>query len=80
MNVLSIDRRSGTLILDASSSMAMVALIGKGTHQQIGVQHNPQTNALDISVTVQGNFGTGTEDAAQELLNKFLTKLEEIKD
>lgn len=79
MNVISIDRKNGTLLLDATSSMAVVILIGKGHHNQIEVQVNKTTNALDINVMVEGNFGEGTPESAQKVLDQYIDKLDELK-
>ncbi len=80
LEVSMIDKAKGKISLSNYGSPAESGLIGKMTSQSIDVQVAEAGKKLQIQISVQGNFGSGTKEGGDKLFAEFKNKLlEKIK-
>jgi len=74
-SVSGLDRDQGTISLSSGSSMATTGLLGKSSQATIYVAIVELGKKLDTRISLVGNFGKGTQKAADKLFEDFKTKL-----
>ncbi|MBI2627382.1 hypothetical protein HYW72_00440 [Candidatus Nomurabacteria bacterium] len=66
-----LDKENNAILLKGGRSMVNEIGVGKVTRAEIMVTVREGGKRLDISVFVEGNFGTGGQQAALKLLQEF---------
>lgn len=74
LDVSSIDATNGVIELGSGTSLAAEGLIGKSDNRSINIRRLESGNKLEVSISVQGNFGNGTKEAADKLFDEFKSK------
>lgn len=74
-SVSSLDKEAGTVGLAFKTSLFTGVMIGKITHATLTIISVDNGTKLNIRVMLMGNFGTGGQDAAIQLINDFKAKL-----
>lgn len=77
LSVSGMDKKAGTISLQNSSSMASTMLMGKSNQVHLGVTVTNNGKTLDLEITIVGNFGSGTREAADKILEDFKSRLHE---
>lgn len=76
-NISGLDRERCTLSLSDQNSSFVYLLIGKTNHSTLGISSFDGGKKFDINVIVIGNFGNGTQEAAEQRVNDFKARLSE---
>ena len=76
-NVSSLDRGMGSISLSDQTSFFVGMLIGKISHSTLMISSFDGGKKFDINVIVIGNFGNGTQEAAEQRVNDFKARLSE---
>ena len=74
MSVSSLDKKRGTIGLSAQGSK-MGLFIAAGSSSMLTIEVTDAGKTLQISSTVVGNFGTGSQDASTKLTEEFKNRL-----
>ena len=74
-SVSGLDREAGTISLSSGTSILTQAMIGKMNQSTLSVSLGEGGKKLDIGVSLMGNFGTGGQEAATNLVGDFKAKL-----
>jgi hypothetical protein len=70
-----LDKEANIIRLSSSSSLFKTDLLGKMSEATLRISANNDGTKLDIDVFVSGNFGTGSQEAATQLVNDFKARL-----
>ncbi|MDE2179459.1 MAG: hypothetical protein KGJ40_01230 [candidate division NC10 bacterium] len=74
-NVSSLDREAGTISLSSGASLFTGVMIGKINNSTLQISSIEGGKKLGINVSLMGNFGTGDQEAATNLVGDFKAKL-----
>lgn len=74
MSVSSLDKKRGTIGLSAQGSK-MRLLMAAVSSSMLAIEVTDAGKTLQISSTVVGNFGTGSQDASMKLTEEFKNRL-----
>lgn len=75
--VSALDKNAGYIGLSADYSRAGMLFTGKQNQSNLMISIKEGGKRLDISVSVIGNFGSGGQEAATEIVDNFKSKLKE---
>lgn len=70
-----LDREAGTISLSSRVSLFTGVMIGKYNETMLTISSEEDGKKLSINIYLQGNFGTGGQEAAMSLLGNFKSKL-----
>ena len=74
-NVSGLDIEAGTIVLSSSASLFTGVMIGKINQSTLCISSLEAEKKLGIDVWLMGNFGTGGQEAATNLVGDFKAKL-----
>lgn len=74
-SVSGLDSEHSTISLSSGTSVATTGLLGKSNQATIYVAVAELGKKLDIKIYLVGNFGAGTQKAADKLFEEFKAKL-----
>jgi len=74
-SVSGLDRENKFISLSTGSSVLTTGVMGKYSQTTISVTVTESGKKLDVLISVVGNFGKGTQKAADNLFNDFREKL-----
>jgi hypothetical protein len=75
LDVSAIDSSKGEIVISGRTAPGTSVIVGNMSSQEITVKSTDQGTHLFIGIFVQGNFGAGTKEAADDLFAEFRTKL-----
>jgi hypothetical protein len=70
-----INRQSGNITLHKSTNMLATVAVGTMSDGQLALPVDNSTPALNINLTVIGNFGASSEEAADKIMREFEDEL-----
>ncbi len=76
-NISGLDRERYTLSLSDQNSSFVYLLIGKTSRSTLSISSFDGGKKFDINVIVIGNFGNGSQEAAEKRVNDFKARLSE---
>ena len=76
-DVSSLDKDAREITLSSNSSGIELIGIGKESNSQLAISITNEWEKINIRIFVNGNFGTGNQNTANEILNTFKERLSE---